>query len=268
MSDIQKNLKNTKLIIIEVDGCLTNGLVYIDSKGNKIRGYNILDYTAINDIILKGYKVGFISSHNINYLKKPFKKIKLDFLAGKVHHKLEWVKNYIADKYIALNQVVFIGFGLSDIKLLKECVISVCPMNAHYKVNEICKIVSEFNGGDGVIRELQFRRANLLVSVLSERRSLEPYGLFGGANGSRGQNLLKRSSQHISSGPFATSSLINLGGKASLLINKGDTLLVLSPAGGGYGSLTDKIEDVEEKNEFNPRATGSLHSMQETQRDF
>jgi 5-oxoprolinase (ATP-hydrolysing) len=126
----------------------------------------------------------------------------------------------------------------------------------------------KFNGGDGVIRELQFRRANLLVSVLSERRSLEPYGLFGGANGSRGQNLLKRSSQHVSSGPFATSSLINLGGKASLLINKGDTLLVLSPAGGGYGSLTDKIEDVEEKNEFNPRATGSLHSMQETQRDF
>jgi 5-oxoprolinase (ATP-hydrolysing) len=126
----------------------------------------------------------------------------------------------------------------------------------------------KFNGGDGVIRELQFRRANLLVSVLSERRSLEPYGLFGGANGSRGQNLLKRSSQHISSGPFATSSHINLGGKASLLINKGDTLLVLSPAGGGYGSLTDKKEDVKEKNEFNPIATGSLHSMQETQRDF
>jgi len=151
MSDIQKNLKNIKLIIIEVDGCLTNGLVYIDSKGNKIRGYNILDYTAINDIITKGYKVGFISSHNINYLKKPFKKIKLDFLAGKVHHKLEWVKNYIADKYISLNQVVFIGFGLSDTKLLKECGISVCPMNAHYKVKEICKFVSEFNSGDGVI---------------------------------------------------------------------------------------------------------------------
>ena len=149
--DIQKNLKNIKLIIIEVDGCLTNGLVYIDPKGNKIRGYNILDYTAINDIISKGYKVGFISSHNINYLKKPFKKIKLDFLAGKVHHKLEWVKNYIADKYISLNQVVFIGFGLSDTKILKECGISVCPMNAHYKVKEICKIVSEFNGGDGVI---------------------------------------------------------------------------------------------------------------------
>jgi len=151
MTDIQKNLKNIKLIIIEVDGCLTNGLVYIDSKGNKIRGYNILDYTAINDIISKGYKVGFISSHNINYLKKPFKKIKLDFLAGKIHNKLEWVKNYIADKYISLNQVVFIGFGLSDIKLLQETGISVCPINAHYKVKEISKIVSEFNGGDGVI---------------------------------------------------------------------------------------------------------------------
>ncbi len=151
MLDIQKNLKNIKLIIIEVDGCLTNGFVYIDSKGDKIKGYNILDYTSINDIISKGYKVGLISSHNINYLKKPFKKINLDFIAGKIHHKLDWVKNYITDKYISLNQVVFLGFGLSDIKLLQEVGISVCPVNAHYKVKEICKFKSQFNGGDGFI---------------------------------------------------------------------------------------------------------------------
>lgn len=47
----------------------------------------------------------------------------------------------------------------------------------------------KFNGGDGVRREIIFRK-NLTVSVLTERRVFQPYGLAGGQPGSRGQNLL------------------------------------------------------------------------------
>lgn len=130
----------------------------------------------------------------------------------------------------------------------------------------------KFNGGDGVVRELQFRRDNLLVSVLSERRSLEPYGMAGGCNGSRGQNLLKRSIDNIGCGPVATAPILNLGGKASLLVQKGDTLMVLSPGAGGYGQAIPGEEIFNttkgSAGEFEPRATGSLHVMHETQRDF
>jgi len=130
----------------------------------------------------------------------------------------------------------------------------------------------KFNGGDGVIRELQFRRANLLVSVLSERRSLEPYGMAGGSNGSRGQNLLKRSTENAGSGATATASLLNLGGKASLMVQKGDTLLVMSPGAGGFGDSNDNSGSSNRTSvhdgRFEPRAAGSLHSMHDTQRDF
>ena len=150
---IRMSLQNIKLIVIEVDGCLTDGKIYLDYEGKKTRSYNVLDSEAIKDIIHKGYRVGLISSENTNQFKNMFKKWNISFIAGKIDNKLEWVKQYIDPLYISLNQVAFMGFNLSDIKLLQECGYAVCPNNAHYKVLDICKFVSHLEGGNGAIYE-------------------------------------------------------------------------------------------------------------------
>ncbi|KAL9974396.1 hypothetical protein ACROYT_G011420 [Oculina patagonica] len=81
-------------------------------------------------------------------------------------------------------------------------------------------------GGDGVVRELLFRRTQVL-SVLCERRSaFQPYGLQGGRPGSLGINLLIRKNGEI----------INLGSKATITVNAGDRIRIQTPGGGGYGN--------------------------------
>ncbi|XP_041970893.1 5-oxoprolinase [Aricia agestis] len=82
----------------------------------------------------------------------------------------------------------------------------------------------EWAGGDGVRRELVFRRS-VQLSVLTERRAFQPYGMNGGEPGERGLNLLQR----------ADGRLINLGGKASVEAYPGDEYIMCSPGGGGYG---------------------------------
>jgi N-methylhydantoinase A/oxoprolinase/acetone carboxylase beta subunit/N-methylhydantoinase B/oxoprolinase/acetone carboxylase alpha subunit len=87
-------------------------------------------------------------------------------------------------------------------------------------------------GGDGVDRVLEFTE-DLAVSILSERRAFQPYGLRGGQPGSRGINLL-----HIPASSEAgtgTGKVISLGGKNTVQVHKGWALQVLSPGGGGYG---------------------------------
>ena len=84
-----------------------------------------------------------------------------------------------------------------------------------------------FKGGDGVIRELEFTRP-LVVSILSERRSFQPYGLEGGEAGARGLNLLHKLDGRV----------INLGGKNTVDVRSGDRLVIHSPGGGGFGSPT------------------------------
>lgn len=82
----------------------------------------------------------------------------------------------------------------------------------------------QFVGGDGVVRELLFRKP-LHLSVLTERRVFAPYGLEGGQPGSCGVNLL-----HFKSG-----RTVNLGSKTSVHVSPGDILHVETPGGGGYG---------------------------------
>lgn len=82
----------------------------------------------------------------------------------------------------------------------------------------------KWKGGDGVVRQLEFTR-KLTMSLLTERRAFEPYGLHGGENGKRGLNLLKRNGRAV-----------NIGSKASFEIQKGDILCIQTPGGGGYGS--------------------------------
>ncbi|ORY58448.1 Hydantoinase B/oxoprolinase-domain-containing protein [Pseudomassariella vexata] len=80
-------------------------------------------------------------------------------------------------------------------------------------------------GGDGIIRDIEFM-VPIKVSILSERRAFRPYGLEGGEDGKRGENLWVRK---------ASGRVINLGGKNTALMEKGDRIVVQSPGGGGWG---------------------------------
>ncbi|KAL4393985.1 5-oxoprolinase 1 isoform X1 [Arachis hypogaea] len=80
-------------------------------------------------------------------------------------------------------------------------------------------------GGDGLLREIEFRRP-VIVSILSERRVHAPRGLKGGKNGARGANyLIKKDKRKI-----------YLGGKNSVEVLPGEILQILTPGGGGWGS--------------------------------
>ncbi|XP_054983894.1 5-oxoprolinase isoform X2 [Sorex araneus] len=85
-----------------------------------------------------------------------------------------------------------------------------------------------FRGGDGVVRELLFREEAVL-SVLTERRAFQPYGLHGGEPGARGLNLLIRKDGRT----------VNLGGKTSVSVYPGDVFCLHTPGGGGYGDPED-----------------------------
>ena len=80
-----------------------------------------------------------------------------------------------------------------------------------------------------MIRELEFLRP-LELSILSQRRVKQPYGLDGGEPGAAGRNLL------IRTGPQAE---VLLGGVARATVSTGDRLILETPGGGGWGRPAD-----------------------------
>lgn len=110
-------------------------------------------------------------------------------------------------------------------------------------------------GGEGIIREIEFS-IPIKASILSERRAFRPYGLMGGGDGKRGENLWIKKNGRI----------INLGGKNTAMMAAGDRIVVQSPGGGAWGAVGEVggakggLEKV--KNGFMAVANGSVDIIQ------
>lgn len=89
-------------------------------------------------------------------------------------------------------------------------------------------------GGDGVVRDIEFRYTGLEVSCLMERRAMPPFGLLGGKDGLRGQNFWYRRSEK---GEYRR---VSLGGKTTVKVQRGDRVVILTPGGGGFGEKGTK----------------------------
>ncbi|HMO20942.1 MAG TPA: hydantoinase B/oxoprolinase family protein, partial [Candidatus Melainabacteria bacterium] len=81
------------------------------------------------------------------------------------------------------------------------------------------------NGGDGVIREIEFKET-MQASILSQRRAIAPFGLVGGEPAACGKNYVIRRSGKV----------VQLTGTDSIEMAPGDRFVIETPGGGGYGS--------------------------------
>ena len=153
MTEWFRMTNNIKLIVFDYDGCMSDGSIYLDHKGNVIKNYYTLDGESIVRTIKKNYKIGIMSGNDLRFFKKKAKKWGLAFLKGNISDKLLNLK-YISYNYnIPLKEIAFFGDGLNDMKVLQEVGFSGCPSNAHPNVKKIVKFVSTKEGGKGAIRE-------------------------------------------------------------------------------------------------------------------
>lgn len=84
------------------------------------------------------------------------------------------------------------------------------------------------SGGNGMVRDIEFR-VPVQCSILSERRSRNPYGLDGGEDGERGVNLVVKQVEQ-------EKRVINLGAKSTIRLDRGDRVIIQTPGGGGWGA--------------------------------
>jgi N-methylhydantoinase B len=100
------------------------------------------------------------------------------------------------------------------------------PLRVHqYSLRANSGGAGKHQGGDGIVREIEVL-TDCEVTMLSERRTLAPWGLSGGSNGSSGKTTIIRSS----------GSLETMPGKFSTRLHPGDIIRIESPGGGGWGT--------------------------------
>jgi 3-deoxy-D-manno-octulosonate 8-phosphate phosphatase (KDO 8-P phosphatase) len=131
-------MKETKLILTDIDGVWTDGGMYYDQLGNELKKFNTYDSAGVLFAHMKGIKVGIITGETTNIVERRSLKLKVDFL-------IQGSKNKLTD---ALNLCRNLG-----IELLKEAGISGVPASAPEYMKPLSTIPLMKKGGEGVFRE-------------------------------------------------------------------------------------------------------------------
>lgn len=129
-----------------------------------------------------------------------------------------------------------------------------------------------YRGGDGVIRDIEFLEPGIQVSILSERRAFQPYGLQGGEDAQSGLNLWVKQRREADGDLVPANEhgivpprVINLGGKATTKFGAGDRIVIHTPGGGGFGTPDPDVDAPPPSRAAPSRHRGSLADWQALQ---
>lgn len=143
-----------KLLVMDVDGTLTDGKIYIGSKGEEFKSFNVKDGYAINEILHKnGIKTAIITGRESEIVNIRARELSIDYVYQNVSDKVETLKQIVELYGISIEEVAYIGDDLNDFEAMKKCGITGCPADAVDEIKKISNYVSKYNGGEGAVRD-------------------------------------------------------------------------------------------------------------------
>jgi len=143
-----------KLVVLDIDGVITDGKVQIDSKGHESKNIDFKDIDAIFEIKREGYKLGIITGESTPINMHIIRRFKPDFFYISCRDKISAVKEIMNKNGYKIEEICFVGDGKYDIDAVEYVGLGVCPNNAVENVKKIADIILNSNGGDGCIAEL------------------------------------------------------------------------------------------------------------------
>ncbi len=152
----QKMLQNAeiKLVVLDVDGVMTDGGLYYSSEGAETKKFQVKDGMAIKQAINAGVQIGIISAAS----RSEVVKIRAKILGiQKVYvgetPKLEVLESWLYELGIGFENVAYIGDDINDVGILEKVGLSAAPFDAVPAARAAAKIVLRNKGGFGCVRE-------------------------------------------------------------------------------------------------------------------
>ncbi|MBX7241920.1 MAG: helix-turn-helix domain-containing protein [Bacteroidia bacterium] len=145
--------ENIRLLLLDVDGVMTDGGMYYSENGDFMKKYNAKDGLAIRRAQKTGLEIGFISSssyHNAIFNRAEVLKVKLVHVGdGK---KIDIVEKWLSERNLSFANLAYIGDDLNDIALIRKAGLSACPSDACKEVKAAATLILPPKGGEGCVR--------------------------------------------------------------------------------------------------------------------
>lgn len=163
--------ENIKLLLLDVDGVLTDGNLIYSHEGKESKSFNTQDGFGLRLLQDAGVKVGIITARSSEALERRSQDLKISYLYQGSSNKLDAYKEIVKSSGLKPFEIAYMGDDWLDMVLLKRVGLAVAPANAVVEVREMVHYTTEQSGGHGAVREL----CDLILEAMGKHKELYQY---------------------------------------------------------------------------------------------
>lgn len=142
-----------KLVLLDVDGTLTDGGIYRGNNGEELKRFNVKDGYAIVNAQKLGIEFGIITGRKSELVEIRSNELKIKYLYQGISEKTVILEEIMQKTGLKKEEIAYMGDDLNDILIMKQSGLTGAPKDAADEVIQIADFVSEKNGGSGAVRE-------------------------------------------------------------------------------------------------------------------
>ena len=150
---IKEMAASIKLLILDVDGVLTDGRITINERGEEVKSFNVKDGLGLKMLMSTGIEVVIITGRKSMVVEHRAKELGIDEVWLGIKDKGGLCKKIIGEKGLDKNEVCCIGDDLPDLAMFMEAGLRIAVADGVEEVREEADFVTEKKGGDGAVRE-------------------------------------------------------------------------------------------------------------------
>ncbi len=148
-----------KMLVMDVDGTLTDGKIYMGEDGEVCKAFNIKDGYGIHDVLIPaGIIPVVITGRQSKIVEKRCNELGIIEIHQGVKDKVDRLRSVLKKNKLDMNNVAYIGDDLNDMPCIKQVKhaggIIGCPADAVKEVRDYSDYIASFAGGEGAVREM------------------------------------------------------------------------------------------------------------------
>lgn len=146
--------RKVRLLLLDVDGVMTDGTIYLDDEGAQVKGFNIMDGLGLNLLKKAGVKAGIITGRSSGVVSARARELSIEHVFQGCGDKVAAAGQVVAAEGLEMDQVAFVGDDLIDLPLLARVGLAVSVPGGAPEVREAVHHVTRSPGGNGAVREV------------------------------------------------------------------------------------------------------------------
>ena len=142
-----------KLIVLDVDGTMTDGTICIDNEGIETKGFNVKDGFAIANAIKEGINVAIITGRKSRLVEKRAEELGIQYVFQGIHNKVIKLNELLNELGLSYEETAYMGDDINDLSAIKVAGFTASPKDGVQEVLERVDFVTNALGGKGAVRE-------------------------------------------------------------------------------------------------------------------